>query len=102
MCMLVIGELAVRRVSKFEAQGTKLNFGVTSRIQVSCGHQPLSCALRVFISTVASYRDLHVQHRGFRGEPPRQAWASVSQSSSRVDNLRCVSIRPTFTPARTS
>ena len=102
MCMLAVGELAVRRVSKFEAQGTKLNFGVTSRIQVSCGHRPLRCTLRVFVSTVATYRDLHLQHRGVRGEPPRQAWPPASQSSSRVDNLRCVSIRPAFTPARTS
>lgn len=42
VCMLAVGELAVRRVSKFEASaagsGTKLSFGLTSRIQVSCGH----------------------------------------------------------------
>ena len=76
--MLAIGELAVRRISNFEARGTVLNFGVTSRIQVSCGHGPLLLYLRVFISTVATYRALHVQHRGFRGEPPRQAWPSVS------------------------
>jgi hypothetical protein len=42
--MLSIGELAVRRVSKFEAKagpstrGTKFNFRFTYRIQVSCGH----------------------------------------------------------------
>jgi hypothetical protein len=70
-------------VSKFETQGTRPYFGVTSRIQVSCCHQPLCCTLRVFISTAATYRDLHIKHRSFRGEPPRQAWPSVSQSSSR-------------------
>ena len=46
--MLSAGELAVRRVSKFEASahGTKFNFRLTSRIQVSCGHRscfPLCC-----------------------------------------------------------
>ena len=100
--MLAIGELAVRRVSKFEARGTKLNFGVTSRIQVSYGHRPLLLYSQAFISAVATYRALHVQHRGFRGEPPRQAWPPVSQSSSGVDDLRCVSVRPAFNPARTS
>jgi hypothetical protein len=100
--MLAIGELAVRKVSKFEARGTVLNFGVTSRIQVSRGHWPLLLYLRVFISTAATYCTLHVQHRGFRGEPPRQAWPSVSQSSSGVDDLRCVSVQPAFNPARTS
>jgi hypothetical protein len=41
--MLAIGELAVRRISKLEdtapasVRGTKLSFGRTSRIQVSCG-----------------------------------------------------------------
>ena len=41
--MLSVGELALRRVSKLEAKaeasarGTKFNFGLTSRIQVSCG-----------------------------------------------------------------
>jgi hypothetical protein len=46
--MLSVGELAVRRVSKFEAKaeasarGTKFNFRLTSRIQVSCCHRPCS------------------------------------------------------------
>lgn len=42
--MLCAGELAARRVSKFEAmakasaRGTNFNFRLTSRIQVSCSH----------------------------------------------------------------
>ena len=49
--MLFVGELAVRRISKFEntapasARGAKLNFGRSSRIQVSCGRRYLSPGL---------------------------------------------------------
>lgn len=42
-CMLIAGELAVRRVSKIEAtlstQATKFNFSLTSRTQVSCARR---------------------------------------------------------------
>jgi hypothetical protein len=56
--MLAVGELSVRRVSKFEATasasgpGTKLNFGHTSRLQVSCGHRYLTPPLcRIYVSS---------------------------------------------------
>jgi len=51
MCMLSVGELTVRRISKFEitakasARGTKFNFKLTSRIQVSYDHRYLAPAL---------------------------------------------------------
>jgi hypothetical protein len=55
--MLSVGELAVRRVSKFEAKaeasarGTKLNFRVASRIQVSCCHRSCSPLCRTHVSS---------------------------------------------------
>jgi hypothetical protein len=77
--MLFVGELAVRRISKFEntapasARGAKLNFGRTSRIQVSCGTCLQVCCIYepFFMFTVATCRTQHVQHRGFCEEPPR-------------------------------
>ena len=54
--MLSAGELAVRRVSKFEAKaeastrGTKFNFRITSRIQVSNGRRPCSPLCRTYVS----------------------------------------------------
>ena len=61
--MLAVGELAVRRISKLEdtapasARGTKLSFGRTSRIQVSCDHQYLSpVLLNLWIFIVATRR----------------------------------------------
>jgi Phosphatidylinositolglycan class N (PIG-N) len=55
--MLSVGELAVRRVSTFEAKakastrGTKFDFRLTSRIQVSCGHQSCSPLCRTYVSS---------------------------------------------------
>jgi len=101
--MLSAGELAVRRVSKSEAKGeasargTKFNFRLTSRIQVSCGLPVLLPALpcsRVFIFTVVTCRSQHVQHRCFCEEPPRQAGPPTAEPSSGVDNSWCVLILP--------
>ena len=55
--MLSAGELAVHRVSKVEAtadasaRGTKFNFRITSRIQVSCGHRSCSPLCRTHVSS---------------------------------------------------
>ena len=55
--MLSAGELAVRRISKFEAKteasvdGTKFNFRLVSRIQVSCGHRPYFPLCRTYVSS---------------------------------------------------
>lgn len=54
--MLAAGELAVRRVAKFEVKdkasvrGTKFSFRVTSRIQVSCDHQSCSPPWSTYVS----------------------------------------------------
>lgn len=53
--MLSVGELAVRRVSKFEvkaeasARGTKFNFRLTSRMQVSSCHRSCSPLCRAYV-----------------------------------------------------
>ena len=102
--MLSVGELALRRVSKFEvkaeasARGTKFNFRLTSRIQVSCCYRSCSppCGTYVpFILTVVTCRPQHMQYRCFREEPPRQAWPPTFEPSSGVDNFWCVSVQRT-------
>jgi hypothetical protein len=55
--MLSAGELAVRRVAKFEAKaeaaarGTKFSFRLTSRMQVSCGHRSYSPLWSTYVSS---------------------------------------------------
>jgi hypothetical protein len=55
--MLAAGELAVRRVSKFEAKaeasarGTKFGIRLSSRIQVSCGPRYCPPLCRTYVSS---------------------------------------------------
>ncbi len=85
--MLIAGELAVRRVSKIEATA------FTSRTQVSCAHQCFPCVsvLMGLRSAIAiTHRRQYAEHRGFRAEPPGQAWSPTSKSGSGVDSVWCV------------
>jgi hypothetical protein len=95
--MLIAGELAVRRVSKIEAtasvSSTKFNFKLTSRTQVSCAHQCFPCVsvlMGLRSAIVITHRPQYAEHRGFRAEPPGQAWSPTSKSGSGVDTIWCV------------
>jgi hypothetical protein len=95
--MLIAGELAVRKVSRLEATASissaKFNFKLTSRTQVSCARQCFACVsvLMSLRSALAiTHRRQYAEHRGFRAEPPGQAWSPTSKSGSGVDTVWCV------------
>src|ERR1700761_3679024 len=95
VCMLIAGELAVRKVSEMERfvplHVTGFSFRVTARIQVilTCLCFLLICLPPRYISA-ATYHAQYAGHRGFCTEPPSQAWTSAPKSSSGMVSLSCV------------